>query len=304
MQLIFLGTGAGMPTKERGLSSLVLDLLNERGAIWLFDCGEGTQQQILHTTIKLSKLEKIFITHLHGDHIFGLPGVLGSRSMQGITEPLTLYGPLGIKEFIDTVMRLSGSYLTYPLEIVEISDGLVFVDELFQVHAATLNHRVESFGYRIVERPRVGALDAQRLVEQGVKPGPLFQRLKRGESVQLEDGRILDGKDFLGPPQLGKVVAILGDTAPVESALVLAACADVLVHETTLDASMAVSANERGHSTTEQAANLAKAAGVKKLIASHISGRYTRRDTPRLLDECRQIFANTELASDFSVYEV
>ncbi|MCD1126825.1 ribonuclease Z [Jinshanibacter sp. LJY008] len=304
MELIFLGTGAGTPSKERNVSSLVLNLLSECNSFWMFDCGEGTQHQILYSSIRIGRLEKIFITHLHGDHIFGLPGLLSSRSMAGSQDPLALYGPPGIKTFIETALNLSGSYLTYPLEIIEIQPGKVVEDQQFCVTALPLVHGIESFGYRIEEADKPGTLDASRLLAEGVSAGPIFQRLKAGEQVQLDDGRVINGPDYLGPAQKGRVLAIFGDTSPSENALVLAKDVDVMVHETTLEASMAGQANSRGHSTTQQTAELAKAAGAKRLIISHFSARYGAEECLRLLAECQEIFPKTEMASDLAVFSL
>ncbi|MBI6549357.1 ribonuclease Z [Xenorhabdus lircayensis] len=304
MELKFLGTSAGIPTKERNVTSLILDLHGIRNTLWMFDCGEGTQHQILHSPIKTSKLEKIFITHLRGDHIFGLPGLLCSRSMGGSTDPLTLYGPTGIRQFVETALQLSSSFLTYSLEIIEVQPGLLFDDGELKVTAYALNHRVECYGYRIEELDKPGALDAQKLNQDGIPRGPWMQTLKQGGTVTLEDGRTICGKDYLGVPIRGKSLAIFGDTEPTPEALKLAANVDVMVHETTLEDAFAAKANERGHSTTKQAATLARDAKVKHFIATHISGRYGIEDYPRLLAECRAIFPNTVLAEDFAVFTI
>lgn len=304
MRLIFLGTSAGTPTKECNVTSIALDLMAERNAFWLFDCGEGTQHQILHTSVRLNRLEKIFITHLHGDHIFGLPGLLCSRSMSGCQEPLTLYGPEGIRTFIETALQLSSSYLTYPLNVIEIQPGLLFDDEQFSVQALPLIHNVMCFGFRIQQADRPGKLDVDKLKAAGIAPGPLFQRLKRGEIVQLPNGDFIDGKDFLGEPYKGKSLAILGDTAPAESSLLLGDNVDVMVHEATLEEVMSEQANSRGHSTTTQAANRAKTAKAKKLIITHFSARYSQNDKLSLLAECQRIFPATELAYDLAIFDV
>lgn len=247
MELIFLGTSAGVPTRSRNVTAILLDLKHPtRGGLWLFDCGEGTQHQLLHTSYHPGKVDKIFITHLHGDHLFGLPGLLCSRSMAGNANPLTIYGPAGIQEFVETTLRLSGSWTDYPLEVVEIGEGLVFDDGDYQVRAYPLNHPVECYGYRVEEHDKPGALNAAALQADGVKPGPLFQRLKHGETVTLEDGRVINGQDYLAPPQPGKKLAIFGDTAPCPSALRLAGGVDVMVHEATLEAAMEEKANSRG----------------------------------------------------------
>ncbi|MEB5974131.1 ribonuclease Z [Pantoea dispersa] len=303
MHLTFLGTGAGAPSLQRNVTAIALTL-SKRGETWLFDCGEATQHQFMRSALKPGKLEKIFITHLHGDHIFGLPGLLTSRSMAGLTEPMTLYGPKGLRQFVDTALSLSGSYTGYPLEIVEIEAGAVLDNGEFRVTAYALNHVVECYGYRIEQHDKPGFLDAPRLKAEGVPRGPWYQDLKQGKRITLEDGREINGADYLGPATKGKVLAIFGDTGPTEVALQLAANADVMVHETTLEAAMAEKANGRGHSTTVQAASVAQRAGVKRMIATHFSSRYLSQDRERLLAECQSVFPATELAHDFAVFEV
>lgn len=304
MELLFLGTGAGTPSRRRNVTSIALNLQGARSGCWLFDCGEGTQHQILRSEVKPGKIEKIFITHLHGDHIFGLPGLLTSRSMNGITDGITLYGPKGIRTFIETSLSLSGSWLTFPLEIVEITAGEILNDDHFRVTAFPLTHPVECYGFRIEEHDKPGPLDAARLLADGIKPGVLFQQLKRGETVTTEDGRVVNGLDYLGPAVKGVTLAIFGDTSPTPASRELAAGVDVMVHEATLEAAMEEKANGRGHSSTVQAATAAREAGAKKLIVTHLSSRYLREDTPRLLEECRAIFPETEMAHDFSLFRL
>lgn len=305
MELTFLGTSAGVPTRTRNMTSIVLNLQQPTAAeVWLFDCGEGTQHQFLHTALHPGKLNKIFITHLHGDHLFGLPGLLCSRSMQGNSLPLTLYGPKGLREFVEVALRLSGSWTDYPLDIVEIGPGLILDDAGYRVTAWPLNHPVECYGYRIEEHDKPGPLDAARLIADGVPSGPLFQQLKQGLSVELADGRIVDGRRYLGPTTPGKKLAIFGDTAPCAAALELAQGVDVMIHETTLEQAMAEKANARGHSSSQQAAALARDAGVGAFIATHFSSRYDLQGCQRLLAECREIFPQTLLAEDFMVYPI
>ncbi|MGK9172125.1 ribonuclease Z [Yokenella regensburgei] len=302
MELIFLGTSAGVPTRSRNVSAILLNLQHPtRAGLWLFDCGEGTQHQLLNTAFNPGKLDNIFITHLHGDHLFGLPGLLCSRSMAGNVQPLTIYGPKGIKAFVDTTLRLSGSWTDYPLTIVEISEGLVLDDGLRRVSARALNHPVECYGYRIEEYDKPGALDAQALIEWGVPPGPLFQKLKKGETVTLDDGRTIRGEDFLAPPVAGKTVTIFGDTAPCPAALELAREVDLMVHEATLEQAMEEKANSRGHSSSRQAAQLAADAGARELVITHLSSRYDEEGAQRLLQECQAIFRDTRLAKDFQI---
>lgn len=302
MQLQFLGTGAGTPGRERNVTSIALDLQGVRNATWLFDCGEATQHQILRTPIKPGKIEKIFITHLHGDHIFGLPGLLTSRSMNGSTDPMTIYGPAGLKTFVETTLSLSGSWLTFPLEIIEISAGEVCNDEHFRVTAYPMTHPVECYGYRIDEHDKPGALDAAKLAADGIPAGPYFYDLKHGKRVTLPDGRTLNGWDYVGDKIKGRSLAIFGDTAPTAAANEMAAGVDLMVHEATLEVAMEEKANSRGHSTTAQAAKVALESGAKRLIVTHLSTRYLRGDSERLLAECRAVFEYTEMAHDFAVF--
>lgn len=303
MQLTFLGTSAGVPTRTRNVTAMLLQLQHPtQPGLWLFDCGEGTQHQLLRTAFHPGKIERIFISHLHGDHLFGLPGLICSRSMAGNIQPLTIYGPQGVKEYVETSLRLSGSWTDFPLEIVEIRAGKILDDGLRQVTAYPLDHPVECYGFRVEEHDKPGALDAKRLIEAGVPFGPLFQRLKAGESITLADGRTVNGADFLAPATPGKKIAIFGDTAPCESALEMARDVDLMVHEATLEAAMAEKANSRGHSSSEQTAQLARAANVKQLIITHVSSRYDAEGCRRLLAECRSVFPACELAEDFSTF--
>lgn len=304
MELVFLGTGAGLPSVERNVTACVLNLARERHTLWLFDCGEGTQHQFLRTNLKLNKIEKIFITHLHGDHIFGLPGLLGTRSFKGGVDPLTIYGLKGIKAYLDTVLAISNTYLPYSIEVFEISEGVIFEDHQFIVSTAPLKHRIASYGFRVVEKDRTGSLRADLLKAEGVPEGPIYGLLKEGKQITLADGRLINGSDYLTPPEHGKVVAIFGDTEPTDSQIILAKDADVVVHEATVEGALEALASERGHSTTRQTATMAKEAGAKRLIITHISSRYGQGDIERLLTECREVFEHTKMATDLAVFEV
>ncbi len=303
MYLTFLGTSAGAPSLQRNVTSIALSL-SDAGKTWLFDCGEATQHQFMRSALKPGRLEKIFITHLHGDHIFGLPGLLTSRSMSSIMSPLTIYGPTGLKQFIETALTVSGSWVDFPLEIIEVQPGIVYQDDDHRVIAQPLNHVIPCFGYRIEQADIPGKLDQQQLKADNIPAGIWLQDLKKGRDIHLPDGRKIIAKRYLGASKKGKSVAIFGDTAPCETALLLASQADVIVHETTLAAALEEKANSRGHSTTVQAAQLAKDAQAKRLIATHFSSRYRQQDMPQLLAECQSIFAATEFAYDFAVFEL
>lgn len=305
MKLTFLGTSAGSPTAERNVSSIMLDLRQERGRLWLFDCGEATQMQMQKAKFSLAKLEMIFLTHLHGDHLFGLPGVLTTRSLMQNQSPLTLVGPKGIKQFIQTVIDISYSWLTYPLNIIELEqDSLVFEDNKFRVEAKLLAHRVPCFGYRIIEKDLPASLDIDKLKKDNIHIGSFYRDLKEGRTVTLEDGRIIHGKDYLETIRKGKKIAILGDTIPCQASIDLAQDVDLLIHEATQEQALEEKALERGHSTTVHAATIAKQAHARRLIITHISPRYSLNDKTKLVSEARNIFAPTEIATDFATFEV
>lgn len=305
MELLFLGTGAGVPAKHRNVTSIALKLLEERNSVWLFDCGEGTQQQILHTTLKPRKIDKIFITHLHGDHIFGLPGLLSSRSFQGGDTPLTVYGPVGIREYILTSLKVSGTHLKYPLNFHEITEtGTLIEEEHFTVTCLELDHGIQSFGYRIVEHDHKGMLQVERLKTDGVPFGPLYGRIKNGEDVTLDDGRVIHGADYVGAAQKGRIVTILGDTRKHQNSAILAKDANVLVHESTFDGADRKIARDYFHSTSLDAAEIAKEAKAKQLFLTHISARYLGKEAYELEKEAQTIFKNSKIVKDFDEFEI
>jgi ribonuclease Z len=303
MQLYFLGTGAGMPSKQRNVSALVLNLQEEIGQCWLFDCGEGTQHQLLRAPIKLNKISRLFVTHLHGDHIFGIPGMLTSRSNQGGEEPFTIHGPKGIREFVETSLSVSASHLRFELQFAEFAEGpfqtsRIHEDERFEVSAAMLDHRMDSYGFRIMEKDRAGSLDAAQLKALGLAPGPIYGKLKAGGVAQLPDGTTIDGRTLIGPPIRGRIAAVLGDTRECPAALDLAYNADVLVHEATFASDKQELAEQFYHSTSVQAARLAAKANARTLILNHISPRYQDGEEQILLDEAKKVFFDTHLAWD------
>lgn len=305
MELLFLGTGAGIPSKKRNVTSIALKLLDEINQVWLFDCGEGTQHQILHTTLKPRKVSKVFITHLHGDHIYGLPGFLSSRAFQGGDEPLTIFGPKGIKQFVLTSLKVSKTYLKYSLDFVEIEkDGIIFKNEEFTVSCMELDHGIQSFGYRIEEASHPGMLNMDKVTEAEIPFGPLLGKLKKGETIQLEDGRTFNGKEFIGPTQKGRIAVILGDTRKTNKSSEIARDADILVHESTFDGNSSQMAKDYHHSTNLEAAEIAEEADVKKLLLTHISARYLQKDVLEIEKEAQNIFKNTKVVKDFDDYSV
>lgn len=309
MELQFLGTGAGQPAKARNVSSLVLKLLNEIDQVWMFDCGEGTQRQILDTTIKPRKVRKIFITHLHGDHVLGLPGFLASRSFQASEEQtdLDIYGPVGIRSMVLNTLKLSGTRLPYRINFHEfdaLSLGKILETDKFTVYAEKLDHTIFCVGYRVVQKDLEGTLDAEKLKAAGLPFGPLFGKVKNGQDVVLEDDTKIIAKDYISDPRKGKVLAILGDTRKCHASVRLALGADILVHESTYGRGDERLARNHGHSTNMQAAQVAKDASAKRLLMNHISARFLARDVRQLEADARGIFENSKVVWDLEEVEI
>jgi len=294
MKITILGTSGGQPTQTRNVSSVAVSLDHE----WLlFDCGEDTQRRIVSANLKPGRLERIFITHLHGDHVIGLLALIGTLSLQHRERPLYIYGPPGIRELLSTARKLQVFYPAYDLIIDEIEEaGEVCVGDDYSVTCAPLDHRITDFGYRLSEPDRPGKFDIQAAVRLGIPEGPLFHKLQKGEAVTLTDGRTIYPHDVLGESRPGKTLAYCTDTRPCENSIELARGADLLIHEATYTKDESTLADERGHSTAEQAAHVAKKASAKRLLLTHFSARYT--DLSPLLKEATEIFPFTEIASD------
>ena len=306
MQLTFLGTSSGVPTRSRNVSGIALRL-PQRAEVWLFDCGEGTQHQFLRSDLRVSQIRRIFITHMHGDHTFGLMGLLASCGLAGNPQQIDIYGPPDLDQYLKACRRYSQTHFSYPVNVHIVSPGLVFEDDEFTVTCAPLKHRVPAFGYRITEKDRPGHFDVEKARSLNIPSGPIYGQLKRGEKVKLADGRTIDGKTLCGPTEIGRKVVYCTDTVFCENAIALAQDADVLIHEATFAHQEAELAFQRMHSTSTMAAQTALGANVKTLIMTHFSPRYApgnEVDVRDLLSEARSIFPNTEIASDFWTYEV
>jgi ribonuclease Z len=306
VQVTFLGTSSGVPTRSRNVSAVALRL-PQRSELWLFDCGEGTQHQFLRSALRVSQLRRIFITHMHGDHIYGLPGLLASLGLAGQCEGVDLYGPDPLREYLESVLRTSSTRLSYPIRVHPVREAArtgapLLVDGELRVRVAPLIHRVPAYAYRVERQPRPGRFDVERARALGLPPGPLYAELKAGRSVTLDDGRVVEGASLCGPPRPGVSVVYCTDTTFSEAAVTLARGADLLIHEATFAHGEAEMAIQRQHSTSTMAAQTALAAGVKRLALTHLSPRYVPGNAVTaedLLLEARAIFPETVLASDF-----
>jgi ribonuclease Z len=297
VRLVFLGTSAGTPSRERNLAAVALVM---DGRALLFDCGEGTQQQILRSSVRAGAIEAIFISHMHGDHLYGLPGLLATMSLHGRGEPLDVYGPPRVAQYLRAVYDASYARTAFDLTMHAVDDGAVIARDGYDVHVRLLDHTAPCLGYCVVEHDRPGAFDVDRARDLGVTPGPLFRMLQHGADVMLDDGRVVRSAEVVGPPRPGRRIAYCTDTRPCRAAIELARGASVLVHEATYGDDMHSEAGERGHSTAAEAAGVARDAGVQRLILTHVSPRYT--DASPLLAEARAVFAETELAADFAEF--
>ncbi len=306
MNITFLGTSSGVPTLTRNVSSLALKL-SQKAEVWLFDCGEGTQHQLIKSTIKSSQIRKIFITHMHGDHIYGLPGLLATLGLSGNSKGIDIYGPSNLKNFISSALKNSYCKISFPLKFFEVENSaqtntILFEDELMEVKCASLKHRLPAFGYRVNEKDKPGQFNLEKAKKLNIPEGPIYGRLHSGQKVKLEDGRILNGNDFCGEPRKGESFVYCTDTIFSKRAVELSKNVDLLVHESTFSDKDEEMAFEKLHSTTIMAAKTALLSNAKKLVLTHISPRYTPKSLVKpvdLLNEAKQIFPNTFLAKDF-----
>ncbi|HEY9625746.1 MAG TPA: ribonuclease Z [Coleofasciculaceae cyanobacterium] len=306
MQITFLGTSSGVPTRSRNVSSIAVRL-PQRSEIWLFDCGEGTQHQILRSELKSSQITRIFVTHMHGDHVYGLMGLLASCGLAGNPSRIDIYGPPKLDEYLRACGRYSQTHFHYPVKVHTVQPGVVFEDDEFIVTCAPLTHRVPAFGYRIAEKDKPGRFDVERATALGIPSGPLYGKLKRGEAVTLPDGRVINGSELCGETQVGRKFVYCTDTIYCDNAVELAQDADVLIHEATFAHQDAELAYQRLHSTSTMAAQTALGAKAKQLIMTHFSPRYAPGNAialDDLLKEAQTIFPNTIMAHDFLTYEI
>lgn len=295
-----------MPTRSRNVSCVALRP-PQRAEVWLFDCGEGTQHQLLRSELNISQVARIFITHMHGDHVYGLMGLLASAGMSGHAERIEVYGPQGIAEYVNACSERSYFRPSYEFEAHRVGPGLIFEDEEYAVSCEWLKHSVPDLGFRVQEKDRPGRFDVEKAQALGIPSGPIYGRLKRGEEVTLADGRKVSGADFCGPMEKGRSVVYCTDTIYCENSVKLARGADLLVHEATFAEDDADLARYSLHSTAAMAARVAREAEVKQLAITHFSSRYAvgnAIEPDALLEEARAIFPQTVMAQDFMVLDI
>jgi ribonuclease Z len=297
LDLVFLGTAGSMPTAQRAPAAL---LVRRGGERLLFDCAEGTQRQLLRSTVGLVDLAEIFITHFHADHVLGLPGMLKTFALRGRELPLTVYGPRGLVDLLGSLKRVIGR-LPYQVVLEEIAPGQALDRNGYRLETFAVSHGVSAIGWALVEGERPGRFDVDRADALGVPNGPERGALQRGEIVTLASGVAVAPDQVLGPPRAGRKLVITGDTAPAQSVVDAAAGADVLVTEATFSEEEHERARETMHQTASQAAEVAQRANVTLLALTHLSTRYFG---PEIAEEAREIFAETVVPRDFDVVEI
>jgi ribonuclease Z len=276
--------------------------MHREGEMLLFDCGEGTQRQMMRYGVGFA-FKDIFFTHYHSDHFLGVIGLFRTLGLMDRTEPVTLHGPKGAQRILAGALSIGIERTRFPVEIVEVKPGDRLGRGEYEIAVFETEHRADTVGYSVVEHDRLGRFDPDRARGLGIPEGPLWGQIHKGKSVTLADGRVVAPDDLVGPARPGRTVVITGDTRPHRAAIAAAKGADLLVHEATFGAAEAARAVETGHSTAEEAAQVARDAGVKRLVLTHISPRYTR-DAPELLEEAQQVFPQTIIARDGLTVEV
>ncbi len=305
LKVTFLGTGAACPTLERNVSSLAL---TREGETMLFDCGEGTQRQMMRYGVTFT-FREIFFTHYHSDHLLGVVGLLRTLGLLNIfggaerSEGLTLHGPKGARRILEHAMAVGIERNKFPVEINELAPGDRIRRAEYDIVTFETEHRADTIGYALVEHSRLGRFNPDKARELGIPEGPLWGKIHKGEPVTLEGGRVVTPAELVGGPRTGRTVVISGDTRPVATLQAVAQGADLLVHEATFSHADLARARETGHTTAREAAELARDAGVRRLAMTHISPRYSR-EAPELLAEARAIFPETVIARDGMELEV
>jgi ribonuclease Z len=292
MYITFLGTSGSMPTAERGSSSVVI---RKGRQVIMFDCGEGTQRQMVSAGVGFQRSMRIFITHMHGDHVLGLPGLLQSMSLLRREKELHIYGPIGLTKFVKAFSESLGGP-SFPVILHEIQEpGVVYEDDDYRVVTVKARHRDTAWSFGLFESERPGKFYIEKAKRLGIPVGPMWNKLQHGESIEI-DGRMITPRMVTDPPRPGRRVVYSGDTSPTKELIELAKGADILIHEATFIDEMAERAEEDGHTTVLQAAELAKEAEVDWLVLTHISSRYPDQEV--ILEEAKHVFDRVVVAED------
>ncbi|MCS7095619.1 MAG: ribonuclease Z [Candidatus Bathyarchaeota archaeon] len=300
LRVIFLGTAGGIPTSRRGLTAILVKRGNEQ---ILFDCGEGTQRQMIIAGGSFHSNMKVFVTHMHGDHVLGLPGLIQTMSLLRRDKKLEIYGPPGLRAFMECIRGTVQFGLTFPIEVREVSEtGVACEEREYLVECVPADHTIPSLAYALVEKPRSGKFYPEKAKALGIPEGPLWGKLQHGEEIKLDDGRVIKPEEVTGPSRPGRKIVYTGDTRPCRALTKIAWDADLLIHEATFGDELAERAKEDGHSTPSQAAKLAKKSKVKRLVLTHLSARY--EDASMILEQGRKIFNNTIVAEDLMEIEI
>lgn len=298
MQIVFLGTSGSWPTPKRNVSAIAV----KRGPeVLLFDCGEGTQRQFMLSKLSFMQITRVFISHFHGDHFLGVPGMVQSMSMNGREAPLEVFGPRGIERLVLELLSLGYFAPGFPVTAKELSPGSEVDGGEYVVRAGEAVHTVPGLSYVLEEKPRPGRFDRVKAEALGIPAGPLYRRLQEGESVRV-GGKIFRPEEVVGPPRRGRKIVYTGDSLPHEALVEMARGADVLIHDATSDAALEEKANRYGHSSSRQAAQVAKEAVVDLLVLTHLSPRY--EDPASVLADAKAVFENVRVAEDFMEIEV
>jgi len=294
LTIIFLGTGGSWPSTKRNVTSIAVKRGRE---IILFDCGEGTKRQFQKSKLSYMQIKKVFITHFHGDHFLGLPGLIQTMQLNDRRDPLNIYGPPGIKTLLDQILHLGYFKPTYEINAFEIrSHDTVFFDG-YHIEALETLHGVPTLAYALRESKRPGKFNKKKALDLGVPEGPLFSKIQKGNTITLDDRKKITPDMVLGPARPGRTIVFSGDTRPFVTMISFAKKADVLIHEATFTSEHEEIAYQYGHTTAQQAAQIAKEAEVKKLILTHISPRYLNHI--EILKDAKEEFSNTIVPKDF-----
>jgi ribonuclease Z len=299
LHVIFLGTGGSLPTRNRNPSAV---MINREGELLLFDCGEGTQQQMMRAKTGMMSLSAIFVSHFHADHFLGIPGLIQTMSFMGRTEPLTIYGPQGTREFTELFKALGYFNLKYEVQGIQLKPGDTVEGKDYIIQALETDHSIPSLGYALIENPRPGRFNREKAVQLGIPPGPLFAVLQKGNPVEI-NGKIVKPEEVMGAPRPGRTIVYSGDTRPCQSVLEASKKADLLIHDCSFADEMAEWAEESKHSTAGEVALLAREADVRKLVLTHISSRYTDNPGPILADS-KKVFESVLVAEDLMEIEI